>query len=87
MEKDYSMEFRTRHLGLAAAILAAGYKLIDLDRSIRKDTVFIFKRERNIEGKIDKYFNRELELDALGYWNSIKILKDRIYMNDPKKVD
>jgi len=81
MIKDYSKEFSTKHLGLASAILASGYKLIDLDRSIKKDTVFIFKRTKGIESMIDKYFNGELKIDALEYSNSIKTLKDRIYID------
>lgn len=76
--------YHTYDLGLASVLSVLTFELIEMDRSNPKKIQFIFKPDRK-KGDIEKiagdYFNNTLELPVLGFFNAVKMLKNRIYSN------
>lgn len=73
--------FATYDLGLAAALIASGYILAHLDKSNPKRAQFVFKRTYGVEEVVERFWTMEFQVDALGYFNAIKLLKNRLYSN------
>jgi hypothetical protein len=72
-------EYSTTDLGLSAALLATGFELISLNKQNPNKVVFIFTRKTGIDEAIKDYWNNNLKVDAQGYFNAIKRLKNQIY--------
>ena len=68
-------------LGVASVLVTPGYQLVKLEKSNPKKVGFVFKREKNIEKVINKYFNNQIKLPALSLLNNQKNLKNRIFSN------
>ena len=76
LEKDDY--FRTADLALAAAINLS-QPLETLDRSDPRKVLFIFPNNKQTENIIDSYWKRQLEIEPLSYFNSLRNLKARLY--------
>ena len=76
-----SKYFKNFDIALTGALLVAGYKLLDLDKSNPKKVQFIFASENGIDKAVHDYFSFNFPVDAQTYWNNIKMLKNRIYIN------
>jgi len=72
-------EFSTFDLGIATVLVTLDYELLELDRSNPKRIRFVFKREKNIDGVMNDYFNNKIKLPAQTLFNNQKNLKNRIY--------
>jgi len=70
--------FTTYDLGVAAALLTSGYKLLDVDRTNRK-VLFIFEQKANIEKVANSFFTDELRVKARSYFDNVKALKSKLY--------
>ena len=71
--------FSTFDLGLAAALVTLGYKLIKLDKNNPNKVRFVFKEGKNIDQVMLDYFNNKIKLPAQALLNNQKMLKNRIY--------
>ena len=80
---NYTKEFSTNDLGLAAALLTAEFKLLKLDKTEGITIVkFVFKREEGIEQKMMDHFNSKLELKTISFYNNIRYLKNRLHQEE-----
>lgn len=74
--------YQTNDLGLASALAVSGYAVIKMDHSNNKKVGFVFEQSKELEKTIVKYWNNKLKIDALSHFNSIKMLKTRIYSSN-----
>jgi hypothetical protein len=70
--------YSTSDLALAAAINLY-YPIKAINKDNPKKVYFIFEKSKNLNLVIEKFWGRELKVDALLYFNSLKTLKNRIY--------
>jgi hypothetical protein len=71
--------FTTSDLGLVSSLIASGYRVSRIDRSRSNRAVFLIKRNNKLNDLVSAYFNHQLKVDALTFFNSMKELKTRIY--------
>lgn len=76
---DQSSVFTTYDLGVSAALLCLGYKLIRLDRDDPRKALFVFRKEPDIEEYANQYFSDQLKVKARSFFDSIKALKNKLY--------
>ena len=74
--------FSTFDLGLATTLLTLKYELIKLDKTDPKKVRFVFKETKDIEQAMLNYWNDEITVPALTFFNNQKNLKNRIYSNN-----
>ena len=74
--------FSTFDLGLATTLLTLKYELIKLDKTNPKKVRFVFKETKDIEQTMLNYWNDEITVPALTFFNNQKNLKNRIYSNN-----
>lgn len=71
--------FSSYDLGLATALVTLKYELIKLDKTDPKKVRFVFKEAKDIEQMMLGYWNNEISVPALAFFNNLKTLKNRIY--------
>lgn len=71
--------FTTYDLGVSAALLCLGYKLIRLDRDDPRKALFVFRKEADIDTYANQYFSDQLKVKARSFFDSIKALKNKLY--------
>lgn len=69
----------TFDLGCVAAIIGAGYKLVSLDKENPRKVQFIFRRSDGLIKVVDNYWADRLIVKARTFFDTIKMLKNRIY--------
>ncbi len=75
MKKNYE----TSDLGLATALVVAGNKLVGVDKTQPRRASFIFTQSDGIAGDAEDYWNDNLQVSALAYFDALKRLKTRLY--------
>ena len=70
--------FKTSDLALAAAINLS-QPLESLDRSNPHKVLFIFPNNKQTEDIVDSYWKRQLQVEPLSFFNSLRTLKARLY--------
>lgn len=76
-------KYATTDLGLASSLVALGYELHTLERTINpKKARFIFRRVPTIETSTNNYWNDRLELNARTLFDAQKMIKNRLYSSD-----
>lgn len=76
---DHEHFFYTFDLGLSAALISVGYSLISLDRENLRKVQFVFRRGDGMDDVVDAYWADRLEVKARAYFDTIKMLKNRLY--------
>ncbi len=71
--------FQTYDLGISAALITLGYRLLDLDKSNPRKVQFHFIFEESIEEVVNSYWSDNLEVNPRTYFDNIKMLKNRLY--------
>ena len=78
-EDDEASVFSTYDLGVSAALLCLGYKLIRLDRDDPRKALFVFRKDIDIDAYANQYFSDQLKVKARSFFDSIKALKNKLY--------
>ncbi len=82
-ELSPEMKYATTDLGLASSLVALGYELHTLERTINpKKARFIFRRVPTIETSANDYWSDRLELNARTLFDSQKMIKNRLYSDE-----
>lgn len=76
---DEDQYFETTDLGLGTTILTLGFTLDSLDRSNPSRVRFVFKKKGGLDEVVHAYWQKELKVEPLAYFNNIKLMKNRIY--------
>jgi hypothetical protein len=71
--------FSSQELACAAALLVRGFEMSKLDKGDPRKVKFVFKGEKDIADTIKDFWDGRLPVDAQGYFNAIKRLKNQIY--------
>lgn len=71
--------FKTSDLGLVAALQIFGYPIETMDRSNPAKIIFVIAGDKMMDDLIQKFWSKNLEVDALSYFESLKNIKSRIY--------
>ena len=79
VSKDKADFFYSFDLGLAASLVSVGFSLVSLDRQNLRKTQFVFRRGDGMDEVIDAYWADRLELKARTYFDTLKMLKNRLY--------
>ena len=78
-DKYIDKYFETSDLGLAAALVTGTYPIDHLDKHNPSKIKFVFSRDEGMDNVIQLYWNNQLNLSLLTYFNNLKMLKNRIY--------
>lgn len=78
MSEDLSM-VSIRDLGLASALVTAGFEIEDTNRNTDGRTVFIFRETVPLNEAVDGYYADKLHVKARKFFDNIKMLKSRIH--------
>lgn len=74
-----SAPYATSDLGLAAVLVSQGHVLLSVDKSNPRRVLFCFTEITNAEELTEKFWSRQLNVDACTLVESMKALKGRIY--------
>ena len=75
---DSSFVFTTYDLGLGAALLCRGFKLLLIDKSKPRTPLLSFKRERDIENVANSYVMGRLEVKAKSFFDHLETIKIKL---------
>ncbi len=71
--------FTSSDLGCSAALVSAGFDLLDLDKSNPRRAVFVFNLTEALLQAEKEFWSGRLMVSAKAYFDCIKMLKSRIY--------
>ena len=81
-KNNSSNYFLTYDIGLTAALFTAEFQIYSIDKGNPKKATFIFKKDRDLEKFIERYWSDKLPVNARTYFNNLKMLKNRIYSSN-----
>ena len=76
---DPAFVWTTYDLGCSAALVCAGFELLNLDKVNPRKALFVFRKQDGIEDVVDAYWSDRLEVKARAYFDTVKMLKNRLY--------
>jgi len=78
MKYTFATEYKTKDLGEAAALLSNSVRLLRLEKD-GNIFWFVFDEKTKSERLSDKYWSGDLMVNAKGYDNALRTLKDRLF--------
>jgi len=76
-------QYLTTSLSLAAAIqLASDSKLLSVEKYKDRKSSFVFENTPDLSQIIDKFWKKELPLDALSYFETLRYIKSLLYQQE-----
>ena len=73
-------KYTTTSLALSAAIqLASKSKLLAVEKISSKQSSFVFNETPDLPEIVEKFFKKELLLDAFSYFETLRYIKARLY--------
>lgn len=76
---DPAYVWTTYDLGVSAALLCAGFELLELRKTNPRKALFVFRRAKDIDKTANAYFANRLKLNARSFFDQLKALKNRLY--------
>lgn len=71
--------YQTSDLGFCAALVSANVPLVSMDKSMPRRVLFLFEQNAEITRMEADYWANRLPVDARTYFDTVKMLKTRIY--------
>ncbi len=71
--------FTTYDLGAASALICVGFELQAIEKDNPKKCRFVFQKTTGLYGSLTRYWANSLNGDLLKYFDTLKMLKNRIY--------
>jgi len=75
-EEDF---YKTTDIALCSALCCYGYQIEAVDKENPAKAVFLIKRDERLNDLIGQYFQHQLTVEPLGFFNFLKEIKTRIY--------
>lgn len=73
-------KYSTTSLALATAIqLASKSKLLAVEKISFKQSSFVFNETTDLPDVVDKFFKKQLLIDAFSYFETLRYIKARLY--------
>lgn len=66
-------------ISLCSALCVCGYNIQKIQKQTSGKAIFLIEKDEKTDDLIRKFFNHELKVDALSYFNFLKEIKTRIY--------
>lgn len=79
MRMSKSQYFTTSDLNLSAVLVANGFPLEHLDKSVKGRSTFYFTKTDQLDELIDSYWRTDLCIEPQSLFNSLKAIKNRMY--------
>lgn len=79
---DTKNYFYSHDIGLCGYLLCQDFELIGLDKEVRNKVMFILRRKKGIDAEVKKYWSFNSCVDAQGYFNQIKRVKNQIFSSE-----
>jgi hypothetical protein len=76
---DDTSFFYSFDMGLATALISVGFSLVSLDRQNLSKVQFVFRRGDGMNEVVDAYWADRLEVKARTYFDTLKMLKNRLH--------
>ena len=76
---DPEYVFTTYDLGMSAALVCVGFELFSLDKDNPRKALFVFKKQGGLEDAVNGYWSGCLEVKARVFFDTVKMLKNRLY--------
>lgn len=73
--------FSSYDLGLAAALCAVGFRLEGTKKNRGNKVLFLFEHSEKLVTDASAYWNGDLQVSSLAYFNALKNLKNQLYSN------
>lgn len=77
--EDDTKVFSSYDLGAISALVTLGYKLLKIDKGHGAKALFIFEESRGLVKSAQQYWNDELQVSALSYFEAMKRIKNQLY--------
>lgn len=69
----------TSDMALATSLSVKGYKITKIDKSNKSKVIFTIEDDPEVDTLVALYWDRELRVDALSFFEELKAIKSRIY--------
>jgi len=79
MVKKINEDYKTTDLSLVAVVQLYGFNIEEIDRSDPRRIIFVIDRSDELDNLVQAFWSRSLRVDPLAYFESIKVVKSRIY--------
>jgi len=76
---DPDLVWTSYDMGCSAALICVGFELLSLNKDQPHKSLFIFKRSNGIDDDANLYWADKLKVNARSYFDTIKMLKNRLY--------
>lgn len=77
---DYNTNyFTSSEFALCAALLTLGFSLDSLDKTNPQKALFVFKRSSDLDKTIQVFWNKQLKVEPISFFEAQRFLKSRIY--------
>ena len=70
---------KTNELSLVATLQVLGYGIEDIEKNSNGKATFLIERDSQIDDIIKSFWLRRLAVEPLAFFESLKIIKSRIY--------
>jgi hypothetical protein len=77
-ENDF---FKTSDLPLAGCLYFFGYIIESIDKNDPARVEFSFQRDNELDELVQRYWSKQVQVEPIGFFYSIKELKTRIYQS------
>ncbi|MBI2550893.1 hypothetical protein HYV73_00925 [Candidatus Uhrbacteria bacterium] len=71
--------YSTYDLGQSAALVSLGFQIVAFDKSNPRKIQFVFQRSAELDKAVEAYWDDQLQVRARSMFDSVKMLKNRIY--------
>lgn len=79
MNKKQTIFYKTTDLSLIAVLQIFGYSIQKMNKDESGKATFFIKEDKGLQKLIQAFWSRSLRVEPLAYFESLKIVKSRIY--------
>lgn len=78
MNEDYESVIKFEDLNLVSCLSLLEFPILSIDSQKYPQVSFLFGKSKKLEETVEKFFNKSLLIEPVGYWAKIRELKSRI---------
>lgn len=75
-ENEY---FRTSEMSLIATLQCLGYSVESIEKNPSGKSIFCIRKDKNLESLVRQYWEQQVKIEPIAFFNSIKLIKSRLY--------
>ena len=74
--------FKSSDLSLIATLQVFGYQIEKIERNNSEKVIFAIKQDDKLSELVQAFWSRNLSVEPLQYFESLKVVKSRIYQSN-----